>query len=760
MLTLSTSPTRASRIAALGLAVLLLLAAVLAAAPAQAAPPAPAALNGSVNWDPTGPKIVSNGQRIAYPWVTVGSNDVTHIIYFTISGEVIYANNEGGAFNIAGKRLDSAGTPQQVPVAAIAVGPGNVIGVAYVTVGRDYTVYYRQSTDGGRNWTPKEQISSGGKAASPHLVFDSAANAHIVWIDNRCGEGLYNVYYRIRFANGLKSASTAPRPACGTFQTRPQITIAGGKPQVTFQHDASKGSEIYYARLEGSTWVNQNISSSNNASSQNTTISSDGDKRIFIAWDENVDNANHEIYFRASFDGGLSWSNAINMSNGSSGISTAPNLVWSPTAQRAYVVWQDEQGGATGDPEIWEREFSPVSLDTTFADQVSHFSRRSMWPTVGAGTRRADVVWQDEVDTYFQVWDWAGEIIGSAGCDGSLVLNGGVASTRDRTLSGTITPANSCVPDQMQISLDTPVTDATPKVAYSTSIPPVTVPAGGCVHTVYVRLFKNGGGGKPFSDNIQVDSTVDASVRMSNPHMIGLPTSGGAPGAQDGDPRYTRDLAFYLGIGDAGECSGLLNFSVQGGSSGAIPAGGFAATVPLPGPSTPPARDVNVTVTDKIGNSQNYQTSLIFDSGPPTLVTANNPTVTAPLSATNIIVPLSFDNITVNDAIYGTQGENLNQGKRFWGVWIANSRTPTPPATADLAKWIPVEVRTPDSTFSINWSLFGGLDSQAKTAGDYYVFVKFLDGAGNPTTATIETAKITLQSGFTRPTLDVPVIRR
>src|SRR5215470_7210043 len=110
MLTESTSPRRAIRIAALSLAFLMLLTAMLAAAPTQAAPPTPAALNGSIMWDPA-PSIVSNGTRIAYPWVTVGPNDVTHVIYFTVAGEVIYTNNETGAFNLGGKRLDSAGTP-------------------------------------------------------------------------------------------------------------------------------------------------------------------------------------------------------------------------------------------------------------------------------------------------------------------------------------------------------------------------------------------------------------------------------------------------------------------------------------------------------------------------------------------------------------------------------------------------------------------------------------------------------------------------
>ncbi|HEY3232043.1 MAG TPA: hypothetical protein VGJ87_22620, partial [Roseiflexaceae bacterium] len=217
MLTQSTLPRRINRIAALGLAVLMALSATLAGMPASAAPPVPLVLEGSVNWQEP-PKIISNGSRIAYPWVATDSNNVSHVIYFTINGEVIYTNNAGGAFNINGKRLDSAGTPSVVPVAAIAVGPG-VVGVAYVTIGRDFQIYYRQSNDGGTNWTPRVRVSQSNKAASPDLAFDQAGNAHIVWVDDSCGPSLYNVFYRERRASdGKLLGISKPRDSCGTYQ--------------------------------------------------------------------------------------------------------------------------------------------------------------------------------------------------------------------------------------------------------------------------------------------------------------------------------------------------------------------------------------------------------------------------------------------------------------------------------------------------------------------------------------------------------------
>ncbi|HET9224535.1 MAG TPA: hypothetical protein VFO07_18625, partial [Roseiflexaceae bacterium] len=519
------------------------------------------------------------------------------------------------------------------------------------------------------------------------------------------------------------------------------------------------GEEIVYRRRDDDgVWRGQTISESNNINSQSASIASDGGANLFVAWDENV--SGHDIYFRASFDGGYSWSsNKINLSQ-SSELSRYPNVHWSAAARRAIIVWEDAHGSRDGQTEIWERQFDPVTKETTFADQISHFNGRSQWPTVGSGGTKADIAWMDEPTSKgnFQVYSVEGTT-GTPPCEGSLLLNGGAVSTRDRTLSGTIKPAGGCVPDQMQVSLDTPVTTTTPKIAYNASIPLQTVPDVGCVHRVYVRLFKGGVGGNTFFDDIQVDSSVDASVRMLNPHMFGLPSTGGAPGAQDGDPRYTRDQEFYLTINELGECTGLQNYRVQSGPTAPIPEAGFADTVALPGGTTPAARGVNVTVTDKIGNSLNYQSIMIFDSGQPTLTTSSNPTVTMPLSTTDIIVPLSFENIRVNDAIYG-DAENLDPGKQFWGAWIAVSRTPTAPATTNLARWSPVQVLQPNSDFTINFSLFSGLDTQSKTPGDYYVFVKFLDGAGNFTSNTIGSAKITLQSGFTRPLQYMPFAHR
>jgi len=788
MLTHPTSLRRTTRIAALMLAVLL----VGATAPTTAAPPAPAAPPTSITWDAQ-PKIITNPARENFPSVAVDANNNTHIAYVaqptpTSNWEIRYTNNVGGAFNTTGTVIDSVGTTATaVPPAILAAGPNNVLHLVYVLFGIDNVVYYRQSTNNGQTWTSRVPVSGGNKSAAPNLFVDSAGNAHIVWINDQCGGSIYNVFYRVRLANGTFSNISKPKDECGVFQNRPQIAIANGKPQVAFARDTSGNSEIYYARLEGTQWVNQNISQSPGISSQNPAIASDSGNNLFVAWDENA--GSHEIFFKASFDGGLTWSSPNNLTN-NVGISTAPYVTWSAVSQRAYVVWQDQNNIVSSPEEIWEREFDPASRVTSDAFQISKTSGASRAPSMALGPGHADVAWHDNTSSVYQLYDLGGQIVdgggGGGGCTGTLDLDNGASQTRNSTLQGKITPScrDGGAPDMKQISVDAPISSVTTPapVAYNAN-PTIDAPTAGCDHTVYVRLIQNNSVGTPFQDTIKVDSHIDASTLAANPHMLGLPPSynqiglndayvNGVGGASNGAPNYTRDRLFFLGVNDAGDCTGLTSFSVLGSLSAPISTNGYASAIALPGDSSPVAHTITIIISDTIGNQQPYTSALIYDPadtdpldtvtntlGLPVLDMSKNPVVTGPASATSIIVTLNFSNISVTDNLYGKQGENLPDGKQFWGIWVANSPTDVL-SNSQTLNWTPIQIPSPDLTFSVQWSLFSGLSNpQDRRAGDYFVYVRFLDGAGNPSAAALK-AQITLAPNFSVPTSYVPAIQR
>jgi len=94
---------------------------------------------------------------------------------------------------------------------------------------------------------------------------------------------------------------------------------------------------------------------------------------------------------------------------------------------------------------------------------------------------------------------------------------------------------------------------------------------------------------------------------------------------------------------------------------------------------------------------------------------------------------------------------------------MANSTSAT--ATADDANlnWYPVRVPTPDSSFTVKWNLFAGLNFTSdlrNKPGDYYVFVRVLDGAGNASTGSLTKLKVTLTAGYDIPTVRLPVLAR
>lgn len=769
------------RIAALLLALLVLISLTV---PVQAIPPTQSVTGGTVNWDNTAQVITAN-ERHNYPWVAVDSNDKTHVVYIasnpgTTSGppwQIRYINNVNGTFNYPGTLIAKLSSTPAIPSTILHVGPNNVLHLTYVENGTSDNVYYQRSTDSGASWSERETVASGPKSAAPDMAIDSEGNAHITWIQ-QCSNLTYNVMYRMRSANGGFSPTSKPKDDCNTFQNRPAITFAAGKPQIIFQNGSSSGAEIYHARLEGSQWIWQNITNTPFAS-QNPTLASDGGNNLFMAWDENFNSNNHEIVFKASFDGGVTWS-AENRLTNNPGISTYPYIAWSSATQRAFITWHD-QGAAVGlAEEIWVREFNPVDRSTSQAYLISNNPGRSTQPKIAFGSTRAQVVWQDNQTAPYQIYLLGGALLGTTGCSGTLSLAGGATSTRETTISATITPncPDGGTPTTMQISVGAPPSSTTQpaQIAYNAN-PTITLLDNVCDQTVYVRLFKNGTAGNVFNSKISVDGSVNADIMAVNPYMKGLPavytsiTSPRSPviaptdvyegGASDGAPNYTRVRKFFLGITDANDCSGLATFMVPGSDTlqpVAIPESGFYGAPALPGVSTAGEKNFTVIVSDTVGNQLSVPVSLIYDPERPNYMSG---TVTGDSNNSSVMRTLNFSNVSVNDTTYGAN-ENLPAGQQFWGVWIANVHLgSTTNITPDNPKlyWQPVPIETPSSQFSVNWSLLTGFDSDWKgdKSGQYQILVRFLDGAGNPTQSVISTT-VTLDSGYTIPTTYLPLI--
>jgi hypothetical protein len=375
---------------------------------------------------------------------------------------------------------------------------------------------------------------------------------------------------------------------------------------------------------------------------------------------------------------------------------------------------------------------------------------------------------------------------GGGGVSGTPALDGGATATRNSVVTVSFASVTG-EPDSVRTNWDAAPTDANPWVAFTNPLTvqgPTGVTTDACqTHTLYTQLRKGTAAGGTSQDSLIFDTGVQADVSVLNPHLAGLPASfalsirdvaSGTNGASDGDPKYTRERSFYLGISGQADCSNLDTFHIAGSDSDPTPrsiaSNNYSGPAALPQGSAPGDRAISVDVTDKLGNKKTVDYTLTYDPvntdttgtqtntlGLPVLGAGGNATVD---SAANIIRSFSFTNISVTDNLYG-QRENLPNGRQFWGVWMANATSDVGADSAAL-NWYPVRVAAPNSSFTVKWDLFSGLgfttDLRNKP-GNYFVYVRFLDGAGNPSAGSIK-IQVPLAQGYDIPTVRVPVLAR
>jgi hypothetical protein len=272
------------------------------------------------------------------------------------------------------------------------------------------------------------------------------------------------------------------------------------------------------------------------------------------------------------------------------------------------------------------------------------------------------------------------------------------------------------------------------------------------------------------SDGIIIDSQVTApgalnaynpySFEANNDPIATTAVELAAGKANAGDPKHTRIDAVNIELDNSTDCSGLDNLVIGKTltnltSPDQIVNERFDKRVFFPTNSLVRGRnDFIIRVKDKAGNERDFPDTIFFDDEDPVLSTTAPGTITITLDPqASILADLSFSNINVTDLVYD------KSGRKFWGVWLAVSRTATNPDTDSTLVWTPLAAPGTSNSFTIeNFSLATGLPAGSLTPGDYFVYARFLDGAGNSTTGVISAT--TTLTEVTQPVTFLPLIRK
>jgi hypothetical protein len=140
-----------------------------------------------------------------------------------------------------------------------------------------------------------------------------------------------------------------------------------------------------------------------------------------------------------------------------------------------------------------------------------------------------------------------------------------------------------------------------------------------------------------------------------------------------------------------------------------------------------------MTMRDGAGNELPVSFSLVLDTSEPVLDLTNPGTITVTDRSPNdtLLVDIDLTDINLSDA--ELPGVTTSSDRAFWGVWVAVSRTAvTNPSGDSRLEWVEIETPGESNTLRIEeFSLASGLDDNEITSGTYFIYVRFLDRAGN-----------------------------
>lgn len=665
----------------------------------------------------------------------------------------------------AGRKIGDAGAGgknAQYANTTLASGPDGAVYMVWISQGSG--IYMRKKPAGG-DWEGVRQVLSNNKFMA-YVDASVAPDNSIMVVWNEANAVQY------RFSNN--GGASWSGGVASDISPRGHIFISSGPAGVfTAVYCDGDGDYVLALRWSGGVWSRE-VVSQGGAFKADPSVATGPDGRAYVVWRE----VGADLMFaeRATSGGWAISTLANDESNSYVSIYADPqnnlHAAWAGNASGSWDYWYAYRpaGGAWEGPHRQAgngKILADAAITATIGTRVyGHMVMEFFAPSTGSMNLR-----------YLR-------FSSAGGASAKAVIEDGVSVTNKQSLSVKLTDLQGS-PNQVRYRWDSAPTDAESWQPFDSANPvlsvaaPADIGAGACqTRRLYVQVRKDEGfAGAASSSAITFDVGVQANIQAMNLYLPVLPSvsSGGLQtqdtfdqqGAWNGASNYTRSRQVFLTVRDSGDCSGLADFAVENSIGGTID-GSFGGIIPLPGDITAGPRQLRVTVTDKLNNTSTLPFEIVYDPRSTDPISPTNDglpvvsdTVTGTVSPENSVMrTLSFSDVSVTDNLYGKQGENLPDGKQFWGVWVANSPSDVAPDDPSL-DYYAVRVDQPDSTFSVHWNLFNGLNYGPATdkSGTYYIYVRFLDGAGNPSQRVVR-LQAQLSPGYSLPQVALPIVRK
>ncbi len=316
--------------------------------------------DGGVSWG-TDTRLTNNTADSDYPSVAV-SDSVVHVVWRDArdgNPEIYYKRStDGGVSWGADTRLTNNTASSLFPSIAVS---GSVVHVVWHDErDGDWEIYCKRSTDGGVSWGADTRLTNNTAASFFPSIAVSGLVVHVVWRDAR--DGNPELYYK-RSTDGGASWGADTRLTNNTAASfEPSVAVSGLVVHVAWSDARDGNYEIYYKRSTdgGVSWGADTRLTNNTAASERPSAAVSSSV-VHVVWSDPRD-GNHEIYYKRSTDGGVSWGADTRLTN-----NTAPslNLSVAVSGSVVHVVWDDYRDGN------WEIYYSRNASDLVVTKPIS-----------------------------------------------------------------------------------------------------------------------------------------------------------------------------------------------------------------------------------------------------------------------------------------------------------------------------------------------------------------------------------------------------
>lgn len=215
----------------------------------------------------------------------------------------------------------------------------------------------------GLTFGPELTLSdSPGDSAEPQIVVNDT-NIYVVWVDDDSTNGDSDILFKRSTDSGTSFSSTAINVTTNLVED----VVTADPPQIAYSDTAAfvyivwedgdiadTDNDIYFARSidSGATFeLPLNMSAGLTGDLKDPAIAANG-TNVYVAWSDASTDTSGDIYFRASTDGGATWTPSIG---------SAPTIIWNSVGETSeepklgaygnnvYLVWEGEDVSTQND---------------------------------------------------------------------------------------------------------------------------------------------------------------------------------------------------------------------------------------------------------------------------------------------------------------------------------------------------------------------------------------------------------------------------